>query len=291
MAKKQEIEVLRIMGAFGIVWFHSLNWGREIAYSGLIVFLIISMYFAVKSKRDNLIVKRMERLLIPWAFWGVIYGVLNIMQQRPFLITGNGIVAGLLTGTSIHLWYIPFVFISIAFFSVLRKFLPEKVLVYGSFSLMCIVFITTQFWRPWSLQAGIPWAQHIHSLPGVLFGVFIGLRKDYKKRNTALLIILVSFIIVLFSRSFPEVSVTYLIGIALTSIAILPEWNFPSVVRVDWISECTYGIYLVHIGWLMFIKRFDITMEIMLPVLVFILSLITVLIIKKITPAISEKIT
>lgn len=46
MKVRQDIEILRVLSAFGIVWFHSGAPGRAFAYSGLVIFIILSVYLS-----------------------------------------------------------------------------------------------------------------------------------------------------------------------------------------------------------------------------------------------------
>ena len=65
MRKRADIEFLRVLSTFGIVWFHSGVFGHEFAYSGLIVFLILSMYLAGGSGAADVLTlrRRLERLV------------------------------------------------------------------------------------------------------------------------------------------------------------------------------------------------------------------------------------
>lgn len=95
MEKRQDIEIIRIICAFGIVWFHTSEIGKDIAYSALSIFIIISMYFSSKTTLKNItILNRAKRLLIPWMFWFLFYGVINIVRQTPFIDTSKGFFQG-----------------------------------------------------------------------------------------------------------------------------------------------------------------------------------------------------
>lgn len=68
---KSEIELFRIFSALGIVWFHSgVGIGRDVAYGGLIFFVIVAAYFATVSTRSHSLVERVERLMVPYFLWG-----------------------------------------------------------------------------------------------------------------------------------------------------------------------------------------------------------------------------
>ena len=79
---RTDVEFLRIIAALGIVWFHSgLDVGRDIAYSGLVVFLIFSSYFAVKSNKEYSVLSRASRFLIPCAL-GLPFCLIAFLRNR-----------------------------------------------------------------------------------------------------------------------------------------------------------------------------------------------------------------
>ena len=92
MKRNLGVELLRLLSTFGIVWFHSGTTAKEFAYSGLVVFLVLSMYLGGKhgSADKQTFRRRVERLIIPWLFWCVIYAGLNVFRGgRLFLLTGD----------------------------------------------------------------------------------------------------------------------------------------------------------------------------------------------------------
>ena len=111
--KNQAIELLRIVAAFGIIWFHSkLPEFGIVSYGGLVIFLTFSSYFAAIApiSRPDYLLRLGKRLLLPWAAWWLVYGALNLADHRPLLLPHHDITLGVLTGTHIHLWYLPFIF-------------------------------------------------------------------------------------------------------------------------------------------------------------------------------------
>jgi fucose 4-O-acetylase-like acetyltransferase len=153
MEKRQDIELLRILSAFGIIWFHVEPYGRELAYSGLVIFLVIGFYFQPgRSEKQRSPLGRARRLLIPWVAWFLFYGVFNVLRGLPFLETSHGLVAGWLTGTSIHLWYLPFVFLLIVLLDFLEGRFSAQKLGYGCGILAVFALGMAPLWRGPSLQ-------------------------------------------------------------------------------------------------------------------------------------------
>lgn len=99
-----------------------------------------------------------------------------------------------------------------------------------------------------------------------------------------MLVSVIVFLYYLFALDVPGVGVPYIVGILITALCILPNWDFKFKINVSYFSECTFGIYLCHVFWLMLFRKVLVVSGINLPVIVFLLSLLTVMGIKKILP-------
>ncbi len=115
------IDGLRILAAIGIVWFHTDGAPRrDIGYAGLPVFLLIFFSLITCRHREEptleFLRQRRDRLLKPWLFWSVLYGLLRVVRAACLgdLAWFHEIwsLETLLTGTHIHLWYLPYAFLS-----------------------------------------------------------------------------------------------------------------------------------------------------------------------------------
>jgi fucose 4-O-acetylase-like acetyltransferase len=175
---RQDIEILRIASAFGIVWFHAGRdvWG--IGYGGLVVFLILSGFFsaAQPEKRRSLrqiLSRRASRLLVPWAVWMVLYGIRNHFIDRNLIETDRGWFNGLLAGTHIHLWFLPYVFVIGVALDIL---VPRANLAWlGWISALASAAIigSISLWWPWAVSHGYPTQQYCHALAALFIGVFL----------------------------------------------------------------------------------------------------------------------
>ena len=110
--KRAGIDALRVLGAAAIVWFHLHLPGDWIAMAALHVFVILAVHFGA----DRPLSRHASRLLIPWALWSALYGLAKIAQA---LAHGTPILHEfapfmLLTGPSVHLWFLPFTFAVLA---------------------------------------------------------------------------------------------------------------------------------------------------------------------------------
>jgi len=124
------IDLLRILAVVGIIWFHTEGAPhRDIGYAALPVFLLL--FFALITKQGQtystrrFLKRRWDRLLKPWLFWSVVYGVGRVTQaacDRDLSCLANLLsTETFLAGTYIHLWYLPYVFASGLLLHVLNR--------------------------------------------------------------------------------------------------------------------------------------------------------------------------
>ena len=288
------LDLLRILGAFGIVWFHAPGGvpGKNIGYSGLVIFIVVSIALMIpRIPSPGFVAKRAKRLLVPWLFWYFVYGTLNVITGNSFLPAGISPIDAILSGPKFHLWYLPFLFftsISIYYLIRLLKELEglKAVILYASLTLFLL--FTTGLWRSWSMGLGPPWSQWTHALPAVFIGASIGyISGTNSGKKSAIFLLLFSFIVscvslLIIHIGYKGVGVPYLIGTALTGIAFI--YNLPRSDILADISGLSFGIYLTHPLIYLLVIKF---MKIQLPptgyiiTLVFILSGLLTMCIKK----------
>ena len=285
MIKRQDIELLRIISAFAIVWYHSGAIGHDISYGGIVIFLIMSMYLAGNSDSSNglQISRRAQRLLIPWLVWFTIYGIFNFVTHKPIIEVDNGIIAGILSGTSIHLWYMPFIFACLVLFDIARKYASKGLIAWASATLAIATLVATPIWRPASIELGYPIAQYAQALAGVFLGVFFSYSDEFTKPNKIFLL-LVTIIAAAFTIPYEGVGIPYLIGIAAGLFLIFRIINNVPIIDFTFISQYTLGIYFVHILFLKVIQTSHLFSGIFLPVSAFLFSAFTIFAIRKISP-------
>ncbi len=114
------IDLLRIMAAVGIIWFHMEGAPhRGIAYAGLPVFLLI--FFSLVTRQSaarttvEFVSRRWHRLLKPWLFWSLVYGSCRLAKAAGTAdwhpLDEILSVKTLFIGTWVHLWYLPYAFV------------------------------------------------------------------------------------------------------------------------------------------------------------------------------------
>ena len=281
--KRFDLELIRVVSAFGIVWFHSgISYARDVAYSGLICFIVLSAYFASISNRKHKISKRVSRLLIPYLIWSAIYGLFNLIRGVNIFPENYSFINALLASTSIHLWYLPFIFFCILAVDVTKRYYPQNLIGLFSGITALLLIVTASVWR--SLNYMPPWGQYIHALPAFLVGVFWGCFGEIRPvfRNVLLFCIYIVLTIML-AKDLSGFSITYLVGLIPCLLLLKKESAIKKSRMIGTLSNASFGVYLVHILPLFLVQHFGIT-GCMLPSISFIISIVGVIMARKFIP-------
>ncbi len=251
---RQDLEILRIAAAFGIVLFHSGQDTTGIGYGGLVVFLVLSASLAVENAHAGatirqILTKRARRLLAPWAVWMILYGARNhFFADRNILETDRGWINGILAGTQIHLWYLPFLFAATTLLDLLVPRVPRKALGWIAGIVATGILATAPQWRPWAELHGYPTVQYCHAGAGLLIGVFLGCRSSLGTLSLSTLLGAVFAAIGwTVHREVVGVALPYLVGTLLAAGALVGNPRLPPGLDVRPVSRCMFGVYLGHI--------------------------------------------
>lgn len=255
--RDQSIELLRLIAIFGVVAFHVGTVFSDIAYAGLIVFVILSPYvdLAYGWNKTRTIMALAKSLLLPWALWFLAYGALNILAHKPALPNGFGI-GSVLAGTSIHLWFLPAIFIVLVILNILKKHANPPLLFWVSLVITAVSLLTFPIWRP-VLDPGFPpYAQWLHAAPAVFIGMALGLVNHVKHGKLIANVTLLISAAVLLTYNLPGVSITY--GVATIATIAVVQFGariMPNRWNVQSLASCTLGIYLTHMFWVRIFNR------------------------------------
>jgi hypothetical protein len=246
------IEVLRLISAFLIVWYHSeLAFGHELAYSGLIVFVFLSAYYSGASKKISIdFHSKVSRFIWPWLFWSLIYGVGYVATGRPFFKYHHDLFSQVLVGNSIHLWYLPFIFLVLVSLDILKNLFGYMLVAIVLYFSALFYFILAESWRPFSLGLPVPFPQYFHALGAVFVGFYWGAlnRKTSNHKlnwlDWSALIALMSF--AFFSVELAGFGLPYSVGVILAVVFLVIEVDPRFFSNIKEFSDCSFGIYLVH---------------------------------------------
>jgi len=265
-ARIANIERLRILSAFGVASFHIHDWfPRSLGVVGFIVFLLTFCIFVVNKPEPyamaHLIKQKSGRLLKPWLFWSGIYGLLKLLKIVYMNVSFSEVFSPtmILTGTRIHLWFLPF-----AFFAALLLALIHRRIVNVSKSLtiitailigvVCVLVCSIIQSR---IQPPKPLTQWTLGLPAIPLGFAIGritlLRKAEERRNMYLVIVFSTTVACAlfawlgngtwmgYGSTF---AIRYCVSLAIVCSALHWKGNFGPISSK--LASLSYGIYLIH---------------------------------------------
>lgn len=250
--RDQATEALRIVACYGIVAYHAHAPLHDLAYAGLVVFLFLSPFLDCHYnwERPRSISSLARVYLIPWAFWFVVYGALNLLLHKP-LFAGDGSFQAVLYGTSPHLWFMPAMFAVMSILGVAKTRVSSTLIYWVSIVTASVLMVTAGLWQTLLTSLNPPFAQWIHAAPVVFAGIAFGLQGRMAAGRTASLSLLALSVIVVAVAGLPGISIPYAVG--LVSSVLVVFWGarvWPAHWSVQTIASCTLGVYLVHMIFL-----------------------------------------
>lgn len=225
-ARNGLIDYGRFVAALGIVWFHSQAPGNRIAYIALPFFLVL-----LSMPSSASLVVRARRLLVPFVTWSLIFGMLATAlavknNDPPFSWWGWHMI---LTGTWIHLWFLPFAFVA----AVLAPWFRHPLASLGA--ALLVAFLLAVEGAPDMIPFG-QWS--FGAIP-----VLVGIAYFSWGWRLAVITLLSSWLILYFGRPSPD-NTTILVGTALAMGCL--SYRLPSTALSDWCARLSVWIYLAH---------------------------------------------
>lgn len=243
------VEILRIIAAFGIVAYHASAPVKEIPYAGLIVFLALSPLVDARFNWSKIRpVRNLAKvLLLPWIFWLIVYAIANVAFHRPPLPGGLS-VASVLYGSSPHLWFLPFIFVALCGIGLLKPVCPAAQVFWLAVAATATILITSATWWPQAIHWPTPYSQWSHAAAAVFAGLALGLYRPSIRFAWGGIAIMAIALAVCASYDLIGMSLTYPIGLIAVAIAMFAPERFAAhgqTIRA--LSQCMFGVYLVHI--------------------------------------------
>jgi len=262
------IERLRILAASAIVCFHmysDLPIARHLGTVGILVFLIsFSAFVANKPKPLDLqstIRRKAQRLLKPWLFWSVVYGlvVLAKVLHRNVPLSDAFQWTMLLTGSRIHLWFLPFAFVIAIFVVLIHRVIADVpglltiviAILAGALCVLGCAIIQS------CMQPPTPLRQWTLGSPAILLGLAVGqitLQQRAEDRRNLYLFLVLSMAAVcavllwiwngLWADYAVKFAVRYFAAVTLVCFALHWQGNLDPISRK--LASLSYGVYLVH---------------------------------------------
>ena len=220
------IDYGRFLAALGIVWFNAQAPGDRIAYIALPFFLVLLALPSTSS-----LPARAKRLLQPFLIWSVIFAMLNTAlslktNASPFEWWRWNM---LLSGTWVHLWFLPFAFLT----AIVAPWFRHPLASLGGAILTAALLALHGSPQP------IPFGQWAFAAIPTLVGIAY-FSWGWRLAVTTLL---TSTLILFLGPESPD-NVTILFG---TTVALVFLSNhLPATAVSDWCARISYWVYLAH---------------------------------------------
>lgn len=245
---RQGIDLARFIAAFGVVVAHAEASAHDwVGHLSLALFLILTAFLAVQSAQraggSYAFLPRVQRLILPWLVWSAFFRLLDeSLADRPF---GNGILSepwSLLYGSSIHLWFLPFVGLAMILVGPIVKSVttPGRLLLASG---MLIGFSAPLFWAHEAMGLPEPLPQWAFALPCYVLGLLLGVGHPMGRAWVPLGAgAVLTGLAVWMGQAEPW---TFTIAAALVAFQLF--WRLP--LRGGWLKhlgQVAFGIYLAH---------------------------------------------
>ena len=174
------VNLLRILAAFGVVWFHAKqHHGLYAPHFGSAVFAAILGYYACKSRTV-----RVEALVVAFVFWGVLYAFMA------YVVVGKPVprIDQLIISPVIHLWFLPFAVV-VKYFAKFSETQRPWFFVLAIIATVCLrgldipaPYVQWVYAAPYALAGMLffrypirfdPVKFDTHYLSGLMFGVYL----------------------------------------------------------------------------------------------------------------------
>jgi surface polysaccharide O-acyltransferase-like enzyme len=220
------IDYGQFLAALGIVWFHTQAPGFLVASFASPFFLVLLSMPSGTSPAT-----RAKQLLLPFLTWSLVFAMLNTAlslknQSPPFDWWRWNMI---LTGTWIHLWFLPFAFLA----TLVSPWLRHPLASLGLALLAAILIVLN------GTPQTVPFGQWAFGIIPVLVGIAF-VSWGWRLAVTTLFL---STLILFLGQPSPD-NITILVG---TGLALLFLSNpIPETAISDWCGRLSLWIYLSH---------------------------------------------
>jgi len=276
------IERLRIFSALAVVYFHvrsDLEIARNLGTVGILIFLLSLFAFVVNRPGpldlSGTLRRKARRLLKPWLFWSMVYGAVVLLKAlyRDMSFSDAFDWTMLLTGTRIHLWFLPFAFVAAMLLVMIHRALAD---VSNLFTITAAVLAGALCVFGFSIiQSCVrpprPLGQWTVGAPAILFGLAVGRitlqQKARDRRNLYVFAVLsttATCIVVLlcdgpWSDYAGKFALRYCASVTAVCFAMHWQGSLDPISRK--LASLSYGIYLVHPLVMVVLKELRIAMQ------------------------------
>ncbi|PQO28769.1 acyltransferase family protein [Blastopirellula marina] len=254
-------DVLRFVAVLAVIWFHARAPGSDYTLWHVPTLVIISVVLASEYHEhfsmEAVVRKRAKRILIPWLFWCVVYGVVDIVRVlfgSPSLVLGSSYFV-FLYGPSLHLWFLPYIFLVTVFAACLRNVvIKESKINRAAVALLILVVALWALYvldgQTWWKELPMPLLQWFSATPAMCLGVLLALLVPFavwfsKDSRYSLIFVGSGLISCLIAATLPGLTSFSLVALGLVLLA--STWKGSRTQGIGaFLASITMGVYLVH---------------------------------------------
>lgn len=228
------IDVMRFVAALSIIWFHLPLPGGATALAALHVFVLLQVLFGASRPLGPQAI----RLLVPWLAWSTFYAAASVVQAslqiRP--VSTEFELWMILTGASLHLWYLPFSLGAVWIAGMAIRVMSRKMLIGVGTGIMLVCGYFSN-----ETVLAIPWAQYVSVGPAVVLGIWLAAGMDPRCVVAAGLMAGLALM-----AGTGWSSAIWQSVLALVVVAVAFFVPMPSTAMTRWLGRISFGLYLVH---------------------------------------------
>lgn len=254
--RNASLDWLRFLAAVVVVLFHAKAPGGQVVEAALAVFVLATVFYTRATDPLRVFArKRADRLLLPFAFWGVFYAALVVADAA---VSGGSVISDLRDwlppeGSFGQLWFLPFAFLACIAAWHLRP-LADSLDTVGFAMVLIGLGIMTIGWHGLWASLGLPSGIMVYGnhLPLIGFGVVLG--ACAAQGRSCLPVALVAVCVGLIMRRLglhPDLA--YLAGVPLFCAVLLfhrPQGRLSPVA-----TQLSMAVYLIHPFCLALVQR------------------------------------
>ena len=280
VAYRQAIDLARFIASFGVVAAHAFVLENDwVGHISLGLFLILTAFLAMQSAQRAggryPFLARAKRLVLPWLAWSLFFRlVLLKVSDDPGKWQLLSDPWSLLVGSTIHLWFLPFVMLAMALVEPVERLVttPRRLVL----ALLALVVLSAPLFWAHDLGLHAPLPQWSFGFPVYILGLLLGVAHPMGRAAwpvlTAVAMSGLGFLI--------SGGGAWALTVAGSVLAFEAFWRLP--MQGKWLpplGRAAFGIYLIHpFFMLVTYKLFGAQVDLLFAsVLTFAMSCITVM--------------
>jgi peptidoglycan/LPS O-acetylase OafA/YrhL len=174
------IDLARFIACFGIVAAHAFAMEDDwVGHLALALFLVLTAFLAMQSAQraggKYPFIVRAKRLVLPWLTWSLFYRIVELrVSHSPDKYQILTDPWSLLIGSSVHLWFLPFVMLAMMLVEPVGRVVNTECRLAAAL-IGLVVLSGVAFWLVAYYSPVAPLLQWLFSLPFYVLGLLVGI--------------------------------------------------------------------------------------------------------------------